>query len=173
MNKLAILDIDGVLADFEARFCAVFGNEHREKCSIQERYPKMKNEIDRFVFQSNTYRNLSVIPLGERIYKKLKDDNWLIWILTARPAGTCGMTEFWLRSHHFAAPFNAIGGNKLDMAKFLNPAILIDDDGNFCVRAREAGMNAWLLDWPWNQHVDCPRIHTFEDFETALLETGL
>ena len=67
MNKQVVVDIDGVLADFEGAFVKTFGDDRRELESLEARYPSRSRSINEFVYDPHTYIHLEPIPLGRGV----------------------------------------------------------------------------------------------------------
>jgi len=101
-NKSIILDIDGVLADFEEEFCDRFGYDARDKINLEERYPDAKDLIDEFVESSETYANLKPIWGGWLLSQQAKERGYYVILATSRPERVQEATRIWLEQYNVA-----------------------------------------------------------------------
>ena len=58
---VAVLDIDGVLADFEEGFCEAFGYSNRDLYSLEERYPDADQGLLKVCRKSSQLQGLAPI----------------------------------------------------------------------------------------------------------------
>jgi len=170
MNKSVILDMDGVLADFEGAFCEEFGYNSRHLTSIEERYPEYEDDIELFVLSSATYDKLDVVPLGMKIAKWCHEREFDIYILSARPYYTVQSTGLWLKRNGIPFHFLEVGvQSKIQSIIRINPLFVVDDMLNVCTDCDKFQVYSMLIDWPWNQCNNLPtlvkRIRNFQDFE--------
>lgn len=163
-----VLDMDGVLADFEGYFCKRFGNEKRNLTKLDERYPNKALEIDDFVLDPITYQNLYPIGLGKQIALWLDKNGFEIHIVSSRPASAYSITKNWLVRN--GIPFHSLYvDNTLDKVvqiHRINPAFAIDDQGFVADKLSKFGIPIILISQPWNMNFrqKYPRIHDFRSF---------
>lgn len=81
--KLALLDIDGVLAD----------DRHRVKYAIERQWF--------LYFDPNLMARDGAWPQGQRLYQRLRRTGWQIEYLTGRREDRRAITELWLRAEGF------------------------------------------------------------------------
>lgn len=170
MNKAAILDVDGVLADFEDAFCEKFGYNGRHLVNLEERYPEYKDEIEMFVMSSLTYESLDIIPLGVKIARWCEDNGFDIYIVSSRPAYTVKVTGLWLKQNKIPFHFLEVGVQpKINTIIRADPMFVVDDMLKVCEDCYRFNVYSVLFDQPWNQgeipDVLVERIKDFRSFE--------
>ena len=99
MNRRVVVDVDGVLADFEGSFCKEFGYEHREFAHLTLRYPKQEVAIVRYINDPFSYVNLEPIQFGLSIVDYLNRAGFQVHIVTGRPKFLESSTKDWLNRH--------------------------------------------------------------------------
>lgn len=170
-----VIDIDGVLADFESYFCWKFGWGHRELVSLDKRYPDQKDKIAEFVKSKYTYKSLAPIQLGLDIVKFLDEKGYNIEIVSSRPRGSFDVTYDWIKRRKI--PFSNLiieHINKLDKIKKLNPLFAVDDLPVISKGCRDAGIPCILVEHPWNQSdTVSPRVSNMAEFEFAFNRMNL
>lgn len=160
-----VLDIDGVLADFEGYFCETFGDAHRNLVGLQQRYPDQKDKIVRFVNCPDTYRYLDALEVGLDIAQWLSFEGVSIHIVTSRPVGTHLVTQEWL--HRFHVPYVSLSTKK-DKTVFirtLKPVLAVDDIISVAQDLYQSDIQTILVRHPWNETPFFPRIRTLEEFK--------
>lgn len=150
MNKNVVVDIDGVLADFEGLFIQKFGEERRELESLESRYPTMGISINRFVNHPETYKYLEPIPLGLSIVEYLTDNGWDVDIVTSRPADAEWVTRRWLKEHGVNFLSFSINPNKSGRIAELAPVCAIDDLISVARLLKRYSVPVLLMQQPWN-----------------------
>lgn len=101
---------------------------------------------------------------GVRHLHSLHDKGHSIHIITSRSFGKRSPhnTADWLHEH--CIPYDSlIMTHKKSMVR---PDIMIDDYEKNFVQMSKVGVDTWLLDQPWNQHVQTDkRVFSLEEFE--------
>ena len=98
---LAVMDIDGVLCDFETEFCEAFGYDNRNLYSLEARYPKTDPDlVKEFVNNPENYRNASPIFGGNLLLNQLKSRGYYVLLLTSRPRMLKKVTIDWLKKYN-------------------------------------------------------------------------
>lgn len=171
----AVVDIDGVLADFEGHFCEIFGSANRHVVNLQQRYPYLKsNVVSSFVQDRETYKYLDPIQVGLDIVGWLNKQGVVVHIVSSRPVGTFALTRKWLQD--FCVPYSSltVKTDKVHTIKSLNPALVVDDIIGVVEDCHRVGIQGILVKHPWNETSFFPRIETIEEFICAferLVET--
>ncbi len=131
---MAVLDIDGPVADFDLAACARFGEGRgRELYSLEERYPDRADEVRKWANDPGTYATLEPV-VGARDGLAQITRDWpglMILAVTARPLGSEDITYAWLARQHFLAflsgittvPFN----KKPKVISGMNPVVAFED----------------------------------------------
>lgn len=168
MNNRIVLDIDGVLADFEGSFCESFGKDKRHLVKLDARYPNKSKEIIEFVQDPNTYTDLRVLPLGRQIALWINKRGYRIEMVSSRPHSAFKITLHWLTSN--GIPFDSIyvddSEPKVGEIEQINPIFAIDDLGEVAEKLAKVGIPTILISQPWNQLFirKYPRISKFRQF---------
>jgi hypothetical protein len=141
LNKIAIFDIDGVLADYPKCFLSWVNDNYNLKYdSIDEM--KKTIEISRYEEIKLKYRQCGIkrkLPIDKDIVsliKKCKNVGFTIWIVTTRPdiEPVKSDTLFWLKNNK--VPFNEVFfvNDKKSFLKNLkcnkNINLILDDELN-------------------------------------------
>lgn len=166
-NNTVVLDMDGVLADFEGRFCKRFGYNDRHILSLEKRYPDEADEIKKFVNDPAVYMSLDPIPLGLEIVNYLHKNKYDISIVSSRPSSVFQTTFRWLL--FYDVPFLSLSvdkSSKVDRIARLDPICCVDDMAEVARDVQVVGINCVLFDWPWNTYYDviCPRVDSLPEF---------
>lgn len=77
------------------------------------------------------------------------------------------LTRAWLDRMGVTADCGVIAGhhNRTDLLQMLGSQAHLEDYGVEFERLRAAGLNAWLIDRPWNRYVDTPyRVYCLQEF---------
>lgn len=107
----------------------------------------------------------SVEPLN-----RLVEAGHTIHIVTDRPLVAHEGTLGWLKHHKVPHHSIEIGRDKTTfMKRGPGPYFAIDDRVENVQAMRDAGVNAYLLDWPWNEHSDLPRVKSVEEYVEIVL----
>lgn len=150
MNRNVVVDIDGVLADFEGRFVQEFGDERRELESLESRYPSRAITINSFVHDPATYKNLEPIPLGLSVVEYLTDNGWDVDVVTSRPADAEWVTRRWLKEHGVNFLSFSINPNKSGRIAELAPVCAIDDLISVARLLKRYSVPVLIMQQPWN-----------------------
>lgn len=159
-----VLDVDGVLADFEGYFCQNFGYDHREYVGLQNRYPDKKQKIARFVQSKETYKYLDIIDLGLDIANWLFYKDFQLHIVSSRPVGTYEVTKHWLWSYHVPFTSLTVRPDKLQHIKALQPDFVVDDIISVAEGCYQTSIPAILVKQPWNETPFFPRVENIRQF---------
>lgn len=172
MEKAAVIDMDGVLADFEWAFCQEFGHNKREVIGLEERYPNRRAEIEEFVNDPLTYAFLKPLSTGYHIARWCRNNGFEIHIVSSRPSTTqfFEVTGQWLVHHEIPFDYISLGPNKKERIIKKAPIFLVDDFFDICymwsVRYQRRSI---LISWPWNMLMHIKNEHPRKDF---LLRAG-
>jgi len=159
-QKVAIFDIDGVLADFEGAFCEAFGNANRHLYSLTSRYPEVDPDlISEWVNDPENYKNLNLIFGGITLLNQLKAKGLKVYLLTSRPEHLTNVTKHWLRIYNIEYYGLMLGClNKSDtvgrLASILfDVQMFVDDSVKTLQEVRKTSPNIVSLAWaqPWNE----------------------
>ena len=164
-----ILDIDGVIADFEGAFCNKFGWEYREFVKLEYRYPDRAEQINWFAASPQTYERLDIIETGIKIARFCENEGYDIRVISSRPMHMTRLTAEWLKLNR--VPFSSLSlenGSKMGRIERVNPLFVVDDLLEVCEQCAELGIPSFLIDHPWNQKEDLDgiiyRIESFDEF---------
>lgn len=162
-NKTVVVDIDGVLADFELAFCERFGYDHRDKERLEERYPRNALAVSEFLDDPYVYEDLKPIELGLQVvdYLRTRGDVW-ITLVTARNPIMQTITKRWLQRNKVQYNSTSFGSHKVGAISQINPICAIDD--LLSVHNGLLGLNVpvLLIDQPWNSSYQT-NINRFND----------
>lgn len=102
--------------------------------------------------------------------RRVTDAGHTLHIVTDRPEAAHDATRFWLDDHDF--PYETLQFSR-DKTVFMDlvpgPYYAIDDRVENVQALRKAGVNAFLLTWPWNAHADLPRVSSVDAFANLVL----
>lgn len=179
-----VLDIDGVIADFEGLFCHRFGNRNRHLVSLTARYPDREQDIKNFVDDRSTYFTLLPLPIGIEIAKWLvqrvnaygrRQSRANVTILTSRPFRTYEVTKKWLKQEGVPYHNMEFARNKADWMESRKPDICVDDIIDVCEGAalKVPGITPVLVEHPWNETPFFPRIQNLSQFQRIFQQVAL
>jgi uncharacterized HAD superfamily protein len=151
MNAV-VMDIDGVLARFETRFCLEFGYDHRELYHLEDRYPERAREITEWVNNPLTYQDLELEPVARRL-ADLIYENTTLYLITARPYDALDITRVWLSDNGIPCHKLFFETNKVPLMERLGVGLIIDDSPNQVAAAKKANIAAWVWRQPWNEGI--------------------
>ena len=150
------VDIDGVLADFEKKFCEDFGTDNRHMYSLEARYPDLDPELIReYVDNPENYTDLEPIFGGLLFIRQAAHRGWYILLVTSRGKHLQEVTRNWLDS--YGAQYHEIMFSKKKYESIrdwdrINPdkpvAIVVDDSVSVLESMPEKYCVAW--DSLWN-----------------------
>jgi len=152
MNKKVVVDIDGVLANFEGAFCEKFGYERRELVSLESRYPNKARDINKFLNDGFVYKNLKPIQLGLDIVEYLNDCAYEVYLVTARPFGLETITREWLNRHR--VNYWSVESNraKTGLIATIKPVCAVDDLFSVHEALLKHNIATILVAQPWNRY---------------------
>lgn len=152
MNKRVVVDIDGVLADFEGAFCEEFGYDRRELVSLESRYPAQARKINKFINNGFVYKNLKPLELGLEIVRYLNENDFEVSIVTARPFGLESVTRDWLYRYEVEYSSFISERAKTGQIAIMKPLCAVDD--LFSVHTALLGHNipTVVVAHPWNAY---------------------
>ena len=152
MNKNVVVDIDGVLADFEGEFVRIFGDDRRELESLESRYPNPNKarSINQFVNNPRTYQKLEPISLGIAIVDYLNDNGYDVNIITSRPLDTEWVTRRWLKKWGVEFLSFGIYPNKIHRIAEIAPVCAIDDLISVSRHLEPYNVPVLMIQHPWN-----------------------
>lgn len=181
--KIAVFDVDGVLADFEGRLDQVLrtqfgeaGGCNRELYRLEDRY---KGEVLDYALKCaanpNFYYGLREIEEGVLFSLDLVN-NFELMYLSSRPESAETYTFRWLNQHTLVDNIARCG--IADKASYLKSrsltngwdiAFVVDDNPDQIASLKAKGFKAFCWEQPWNQGV-FPRLYTKGDGTLMLWE---
>ena len=169
MNNKVVVDIDGVLANFEKAFCQTFGYDRRELVSLQSRYPNKARQITEFINDWTVYPNLEPIQLGLDICKHLNKNNFDVYIVTARPLGFERMTRAWLKKHGVNFCSFILNQSKTGRIAQLKPLCAVDDLFSVHRDLTWHNVPTIIVAQPWNNYIgeNIVRVRSLGEFINA------
>lgn len=110
-----------------------------------------------------------------RVQDSLDSSEYLLYLVTHRPnidsdegiTDACRLTQQWFADQGITNPTGVIAGhhNRTDLLKLLEVDYHIDDYGDEFLKLRDAGINAYLIDRPWNRYIETEyRVASFDEF---------
>ncbi len=150
MNRDVVVDIDGVLADFEGEFVRTFGDDRRELESLESRYPNSGSRISQFVNNPLTYKNLKPISLGLAVVDFLNDNGYDVNIVTSRPLDTEWVTHRWLKRWGVDFLSFEVYPNKIHRIAEISPICAIDDLISVSRHLEPYNVPVLMMQHPWN-----------------------
>ena len=105
-------------------------------------------------------------------FQRLADAGHRIHVVTDRPEPAHEGTRFWLDDHGFPYETLSFSRDKTIFKDFgPGPYFAIDDRVENVEAMRNAGIEAILLNWAWNeQALHLPRVHSVEEFVHYVLQ---
>lgn len=176
-KKLVVMDIDGVLADFEGRLVQHlvmrFGDEaiaDRSFYSLERRYnsknPEVIGEAIRFVNDPNSYYSLEEHDGAIQFVETLMVHGHKILYLSSRPKNAYMFTRRWLSKKISDMFLNLFTGIE-DKAHFLSDLgesveFVVEDSPVQIKELKEAGFTVACWSQPWNEGI-FPRFYVRTD----------
>jgi len=184
---VAVFDIDGVVADTGTAIIEIIKKDlgkswitlnditeyeiNNLSCLSEE---DIKYLIVRFN-QPEFYLSLSPSDGAQKAIQTLKDADWKIIFLTARPQFLYNVTHYWLKFHNF--PFDdLIICQALEKPKYcanFTQSMLIEDRPDIIneIGRRYPHIRLFVFNQPWNQNVKAGiRINNFEELLNLTLD---
>lgn len=116
-------------------------------------------------------------PFGETVDAlwRLARAGHHIHVVTDRPGNAAVYTMTWLMAHNVPHDSITVGRDKTVFTEFgPGPYYAIDDRVENVQALRDHGVEAFLLTWPWNTHVDLPRVSSVAEYvEIVLAREGI
>lgn len=149
-------DIDGVISDFEGKFCEDFGNDNRHLYELESRYPNLDPELIReYVGNQENYVDLAPIFGGILFCRQAYQRGWYVLLMTSRDKKLREVTKSWLSNYSVVYHELVFSRNKREaVADFdaLHPeypvSIVVDDSVSVLNSMPEKYCVAWAH--PWN-----------------------
>ena len=150
-----MVDIDGVLADFEGKFCDAFGEDNRHLYSLESRYPDLDPElVKEFVRNPESYADLSPIFGGLLYCRQAHQRGWYVLLMTSRDKSLREVTKSWLHKYSVVYHELVFSKNKREAVKdfdILHPEypvrIVVDDSVSVLQSMPEKYGVAWNQLW--------------------------
>lgn len=150
------VDIDGVLSNFEEKFCQDFGDANRHLYSLEARYPNLDPELIReYVANPENYRDLAPIFGGLMFIRQAHQRGWYILLVTSRDKSLREVTRNWLDKYGAVYHEIMFAKNKKEaIADYdaIHPSrpvkIVVDDSVSVLESMPEKYSVAWAQ--PWN-----------------------
>lgn len=156
-QKVAIFDVDGVLANFEEAFCEAFGNKNRHLYSLSARYPEVDPDlIKEWVNDEENYRHLNPIFGGITLLNQVKARGFRIVLLSSRPRHLEKVTNDWLHLYNVPHDNCFLVGRDFTKAEWMRDTkglqLFVDDSVSELVEMKEMFPETICLAWaqPWN-----------------------
>lgn len=169
MNRKIVVDVDGVLADFEGAFCEEFGYERRELVSLESRYPSQARQINKFLNNGFVYENLKPLELGLEIVRYLNDGGWDVNIVTARPFGLESVTRDWLKRYGVEYSSFISERSKTGQIALMKPLCAVDDLFSVHTALLMHNIPVIIVAQPWNAYSgeNLRRVSDISEFVTS------
>lgn len=150
-----VVDIDGVLADFESKFCEDFGTDNRHLYSLTARYPKIDPDIIKeYISNPDNYKDLSPIFGGLLFTRQAHGRGWNVVLMTSRSLSLKEVTANWLAK--YGVVYNEIyftndKNNTIADYDLINPSkpvkIVVDDSVSVLKSVPNKYAVAWYQEW--------------------------
>lgn len=150
-----VVDIDGVLVDFESAMCDAFGAINRHMYSPYDRYPDVPRDlITEFIDNPDNYIDLAPIFGGMLFCRQAHQRGWYVLLVTARDKSLREVTRNWL--DRYGVVYNEIifAKNKKEVIAdydIINPSrpvsIVVDDSVSVLLSMPEKYCVAWQQEW--------------------------
>jgi len=156
-NKSLVIDIDGVMADFEGAFCDAFGTDHREEVNLEKRYPEHAEIIREFVKNSYVYLDLIPIFEGLMLAWEAHHRGYYVILATSRPKNSQENTKIWLEQYnvpHNELWFTSNKGEWIGKFNQYHPTrrvLMMVDDMVSNFSNLPSGVQPVVFSQPWNK----------------------
>lgn len=150
-----MVDIDGVIADFEGKFCEDFGDDNRHLSKLESRYPNLDPGLIReYVGNQENYVDLAPIFGGLLFCRQAYQRGWYVLLMTSRDKKLREVTKSWLSKYSVVYHELVFSRNKREaVADFdaLHPEypvrIVVDDSVSVLESMPEKYCVAWQQEW--------------------------
>lgn len=172
-------DLDGVFNNWVDPFypylCGVHGITEPTEWRIWHHYRNHDISDEDFVATLNKFAEEGLFtanppfPGTVEQLKLLVEAGHRIHVVTDRPAAAHDDTEKWLNDHQFPHDTLSFSRDKTVFKQYgPGPYFAIDDRVENVQSLRDAGVNAFLLTWPWNEDSALPRVESVEVFRETV-----
>lgn len=171
-------DIDGVLADFEGKFCEDFGGDNRHLYSLEDRYPNVDRDlIAEYAKNPDNYIDLAPIFGGLMFCRQAHQRGWYVLLMTSRDKSLRAVTQNWLHKYSVVYHELIFSRNKraaVEDFDVLHPEypvrIVVDDSVSVLESMPEKYCVAWNQLWNFGyfpyMYYDAPQMKLFLRLET-------
>lgn len=171
------VDMDGVLSDFEDKFCQDFGDANRHLYSLEARYPNVDPELIReYVANPENYKDLAPIFGGLLFTRQAHLRGWYVLLVTSRDKSLRGVTKDWLSRYGVVYHELMFAKNKREVIAdydAINPSrpvkIVVDDSVSVLKSMPEKYCVAWQQEWNLNYYPSMK--YSQEQMKIVLLES--
>lgn len=175
-------DLDGIVNNFTDRFHPWFRVKHAFETEIPwidwHGHRKYGITDETFVEDLMEFAELGMFtdrppyPGALDAAQRLQDAGHTNHVVTDRPAAAHDGTRQWLDNIGFAYDTLQFSRDKTVFMEISNgPYYGIDDRIENVRNLRAAGVEALLLNWPWNEEaIDLPRVYSLSEFVDEVLE---
>jgi uncharacterized HAD superfamily protein len=156
----AVLDVDGVICDFESAFCDAFGSDNRHLYKLEDRYPHLHPDlIAEWVNSEDNYLNLKPIFGGLLLIQQLKQREFDVVLMTARGKHLEAVTKSWLALYHIEPQRVIFETDKAGRINSFNQqmktnqvTLFVDDSVSQLQQVKKLNPSITCLAWaqPWN-----------------------
>jgi len=175
-------DNDGVMSDWVGNFypwlCAREGWVETE-WEIWHHYRNHEMHDVEFVEALKEYASLGgfaeqqMFPGVREAIQRIKDAGHTQHVVTDRPDAAHADTAWWVDTFAPEIDTLSFGRDKTVFKAYDDgPYYAIDDRIENVQSMIDAGINAVLLDQPWNREADLPRVYTAEEFAELVCSAG-
>ena len=170
-----MVDVDGVLADFEGKFCDDFGGDNRHLYSLEDRYPNVDRDlIAEYVKNPDNYVDLAPIFGGLLFCHQAHQRGWYVLLMTSRDKSLRGVTKSWLHKYSVVYHELVFSRNKraaVEDFDVLHPEypvrIVVDDSVSVLESMPEKYCVAWSQLWNFRYY---PTM-TYSGFDMKIMIT--
>ena len=171
-NRKIAFDIDGILINFHNPLVIFYNKKHGTSFKVEDittydfsrafqtTEEQFRRDMNEF-YSSPLFRSLPLIKGARRAVRQLSQNNFL-GVITSRPDFIYEETLISLRKH-FPETFSGVyftnhyGGNgprknKSDFCLEHGYEVIVEDVLEYASECADKGINALLLDKPWNQN---------------------
>lgn len=154
------IDIDSVLADTAAGITAAAYKRYKVwlpveqmTCYMLEDCTELEDwQAKEIMNDPAFYSTLRPIPGAVQAVYELRKAGYDIWLVTARPiACTWTVTLEWLRSQRVLYHSLMFSERKPEIATKFGLSVFVEDRLETALALAYAGLDVYLIDWPWNQ----------------------
>lgn len=173
MARIAV-DMDEVIADFNAKFIATFNARFQQRLTVDDMAgksflslkPEMQQEIVTMIGEPGFFADLPVMADSQDVLTRVSQRHEIFITTAAMEFPACFNDKFaWLREHFpFISPMNVVFcGSK----SILNADYLIDDNSHHFAHFRGEGL---LYTAPHNLHIEgFRRVNSWQDVGALFL----